>query len=66
MASPRTRRWRSGTDAGQLLGVYGYTHELPIERMMRDARITQIYEGTNQVQRVGIARSVLNDFSLRR
>ncbi|WP_207394253.1 acyl-CoA dehydrogenase family protein, partial [Actinomadura formosensis] len=44
------------TDAVQLLGGYGYTREFPVERMMRDAKITQIYEGTNQIQRMVIAR----------
>jgi alkylation response protein AidB-like acyl-CoA dehydrogenase len=47
------------TDAVQLLGGYGYTRDFPVERMMRDAKITQIYEGTNQIQRVVMARSVL-------
>ncbi len=47
------------TDAVQLLGGYGYTKDFPLERMMRDAKITQIYEGTNQVQRVVMARQVL-------
>jgi len=47
------------TDAVQLLGGYGYTNEFPVERMMRDAKITQIYEGTNQIQRIVIARSLL-------
>ena len=47
------------TDAVQLLGGYGYTRDFPVERMMRDAKITQIYEGTNQVQRVVMARSLL-------
>ncbi|MFA1547810.1 acyl-CoA dehydrogenase family protein, partial [Actinomadura chokoriensis] len=43
----------------QLLGGYGYTREFPVERMMRDAKITQIYEGTNQIQRMVIARQLL-------
>jgi alkylation response protein AidB-like acyl-CoA dehydrogenase len=47
------------TDAVQLLGGYGYTKDYPVERMMRDAKITQIYEGTNQIQRVVIARQLL-------
>ena len=47
------------TDAVQLLGGYGYTRDFPVERMMRDAKITQIYEGTNQIQRMVIARSLL-------
>ncbi|MCW3043641.1 MAG: acyl-CoA dehydrogenase protein [Actinobacteria bacterium] len=48
------------TDAVQLLGGYGYIKDFPVERMMRDAKITQIYEGTNQIQRVVIARSLLH------
>ena len=47
------------TDAVQLLGGAGYVTDFPAERMMRDAKITQIYEGTNQIQRVVMARSVL-------
>jgi alkylation response protein AidB-like acyl-CoA dehydrogenase len=47
------------TDAVQLLGGYGYTKDYPVERMMRDAKITQIYEGTNQVQRIVMARQLL-------
>ncbi|PKQ27924.1 MAG: acyl-CoA dehydrogenase [Candidatus Anoxymicrobium japonicum] len=47
------------TDCVQLMGGNGYMKEYPIERMMRDAKITQIYEGTNQVQRVVIARALL-------
>ncbi|MDP9398164.1 MAG: acyl-CoA dehydrogenase family protein [Actinomycetota bacterium] len=47
------------TDAVQLLGGYGYVKDYPVERMMRDAKITQIYEGTNQVQRVVMARQLL-------
>ncbi len=47
------------TDAVQLLGGYGYTRDFPVERFMRDAKITQIYEGTNQIQRVVIARHLL-------
>ena len=47
------------TDAVQLLGGRGYTRDFPVERMMRDAKITQIYEGTNQIQRLVIARSLL-------
>jgi alkylation response protein AidB-like acyl-CoA dehydrogenase len=46
-------------DAVQLLGGYGYTRDFPAERLMRDAKITQIYEGTNQVQRVVLARELL-------
>jgi alkylation response protein AidB-like acyl-CoA dehydrogenase len=47
------------TDAVQLFGGYGYTRDFPVERMMRDAKITQIYEGTNQIQRVVMARALL-------
>ena len=48
------------TDAVQLLGGYGYTKDFPVERMMRDAKITQIYEGTNQIQRLVIARRLMS------
>jgi alkylation response protein AidB-like acyl-CoA dehydrogenase len=48
------------TDAVQIFGGYGYTREFPVERFMRDAKIMQIYEGTNQIQRVVIARELLN------
>ena len=47
------------TDAVQLFGGAGYTRDFPVERMMRDAKITQIYEGTNQINRVVIARQLL-------
>ena len=47
------------TDAVQLLGGYGYTKDFPVERYMRDAKVTQIYEGTNQIQRVVIAKRLL-------
>jgi len=47
------------TDAVQILGGYGYIQDYPVERMMRDAKITQIYEGTNQIQRVVISRALL-------
>src|SRR5439155_25528197 len=50
---------RVTTDCVQLLGGYGYISDYPVERMMRDAKITQIYEGTNQIQRVVIARALL-------
>ena len=49
------------TDAVQILGGYGYMREYPVERMMRDAKITQIYEGTNEVQRLVIAREMLRE-----
>lgn len=48
-------------DAVQILGGYGYMKEYPAERMMRDAKITQIYEGTNQIQRLIIARALLGE-----
>jgi alkylation response protein AidB-like acyl-CoA dehydrogenase len=47
------------TDAVQLLGGVGYTQDFPVERFMRDAKITQIYEGTNQIQRMVMARQLL-------
>ena len=47
------------TDAVQIFGGYGYTREFPVERFMRDAKITQIYEGTNQIQRMIIAQQLL-------
>ncbi|TMF57739.1 MAG: acyl-CoA dehydrogenase [Chloroflexi bacterium] len=50
---------RVTTDAVQILGGYGYLREFPAERMMRDAKITQIYEGTNEIQRLVIARELL-------
>ena len=51
-----------GGDDGwvQLLGGYGYTKDFPVERFLRDAKITQIYEGTNQVQRVVVAKHLLS------
>ena len=49
------------TDAVQVLGGYGYVSEYPVERMMRDAKITQIYEGTNQIQRLVIARQLVRE-----
>ena len=50
---------RVTTDAVQVLGGYGYIDEYPVERMMRDAKITQLYEGTQQIQRLIVARSLL-------
>jgi alkylation response protein AidB-like acyl-CoA dehydrogenase len=47
------------TDAVQILGAYGYTREFPVERYMRDAKVTQIYEGANQIQRIVIAQQLL-------
>jgi len=52
---------RVTTDAVQVLGGYGYTREYPVERMMRDAKVMQIVEGTNQVQRIVIARDLTRD-----
>ena len=49
------------TDAVQLFGGYGYCKDYPIEKYMRDAKITQIYEGTNQIQRLVIARSLMRE-----
>ncbi|HEU5301045.1 MAG TPA: acyl-CoA dehydrogenase family protein [Acidimicrobiia bacterium] len=51
------------TDAVQVLGGAGYTRDFPVERMMRDAKVTQIYEGTNQVQRIVIARRLLDEYT---
>ena len=50
---------RTTVDAVQVTGGYGYTRDYPLERMMRDAKITQIWEGTNQIQRVVISRALL-------
>ena len=49
------------TDAVQIFGGYGYMKDYPIEKFMRDAKITQIYEGTNQVQRIVVARGLLRE-----
>jgi alkylation response protein AidB-like acyl-CoA dehydrogenase len=70
--SPQAARWsalcklvagdaamRVTTDAVQVLGGYGYIDEFPVERMMRDAKITQLYEGTQQIQRLVIARALM-------
>ena len=54
----RTRPWRSPPTRCRSSGGYGYMREYPVERFMRDAKITQIYEGTNQIQRVVIAREL--------
>jgi acyl-CoA dehydrogenase len=50
---------RSATDAVQVFGGYGYTKEYPVEKLMRDAKLLQIYEGTSQIQRMVIARNLL-------
>jgi len=52
---------RVTTDAVQILGGYGYLRDFPAERMMRDAKITQIYEGTNEIQRLVIGRELLKE-----
>ena len=49
------------TDAVQIFGGYGFMRDYPIEKFMRDAKITQIYEGTNQVQRIVVARGILKE-----
>ena len=48
-------------DAVQIFGGYGYMKEYPVEKMMRDAKITQIYEGTNQIQRLVIASHIIKE-----
>ena len=52
---------RVTTDAVQVLGGYGYTRDFPVERYMREAKVMQIFEGTNQIQRLVIARSLRRD-----
>jgi acyl-CoA dehydrogenase len=52
---------RVTTDAVQVLGGYGYNSEYPVEKLMRDAKVFQIYEGTSQIQRIIIARELLKD-----
>jgi alkylation response protein AidB-like acyl-CoA dehydrogenase len=49
------------TDAVQVLGGYGYTRDFPVERYMREAKVMQIFEGTNQIQRMVISRSLAKD-----
>jgi alkylation response protein AidB-like acyl-CoA dehydrogenase len=49
------------TDAVQVLGGYGYTRDFPVERYLREAKVTQIFEGTNQIQRLVIARELLKN-----
>ena len=49
-------------DAVQILGGYGYSREYPVEKLLRDAKIFQIYEGTNQIQRMVIGKSVIGKF----
>jgi acyl-CoA dehydrogenase len=50
---------RVATDAVQIFGGYGYTRDYPVEKLMRDAKLVQIYEGTSQIQRLVIARELL-------
>ena len=52
---------RVTTDAVQIFGGYGYSTEYPVEKLMRDAKVFQIYEGTSQVQRIIMAREILKD-----
>ncbi len=54
---------RQTAEAIQVLGGYGYTKEFPVERYYRDAKVTEIYEGTSEIQRLVIARSLLQDLS---
>jgi len=51
------------TDAVQIMGGYGYMREYPVEKMMRDAKILQIYEGTNQIQRNVIGLELIKEYS---
>jgi alkylation response protein AidB-like acyl-CoA dehydrogenase len=60
LACTDTAMW-AATEAVQILGGYGYVKEYPVERFMRDAKITQIYEGTNEIQRLVIAREMLRE-----
>jgi len=53
-------------DAVQIFGGYGYMHDYPIEKFMRDAKITQIYEGTNQIQREEISKALISGYHSRR
>ncbi|RLA75924.1 MAG: acyl-CoA dehydrogenase, partial [Deltaproteobacteria bacterium] len=53
-------------DAVQILGGYGYMRDFPVEKMMRDAKILQIYEGTNQIQRNNIALELIKEAARRR
>ena len=53
-------------DAVQVLGGYGYMKDFPVEKMMRDAKILQIYEGTSQIQRNNIALELIKEFASRR
>ena len=57
---------RVTTDAVQIFGGYGYMRDYPVEKMMRDAKITQIYEGTNQIQREEIGRGLIAESARRK
>jgi len=56
----RDMAMRVTTEAVQIFGGYGYMREYPVERLMRDAKVTSIYEGTSEVRRIVIARDLLN------
>ena len=58
-ASTMNAAMRVTTDAVQVFGGYGYTKEYPVEKLMRDAKLLQIYEGTSQIQRMVIAKNLL-------
>jgi alkylation response protein AidB-like acyl-CoA dehydrogenase len=54
---------RITTDAVQIFGGYGYSREYPVEKLMRDVKVTQIYEGTSQVQKIVIGRTIVRDMA---
>jgi alkylation response protein AidB-like acyl-CoA dehydrogenase len=56
---------RIATDAVQIFGGYGYSREAPVEKLMRDVKVTQIHEGTSQVQRIVIGRTILREAAKR-
>jgi butyryl-CoA dehydrogenase len=60
---PSDMAMRVTVDAVQVLGGYGYMRDFPVEKMMRDAKILQIYEGTNQIQRNNIAVELIKDIA---
>jgi butyryl-CoA dehydrogenase len=60
---PSDMAMRVTVDAVQLLGGYGYMRDFPVEKMMRDAKILQIYEGTNQIQRNNIAVELIKEIA---
>ena len=59
MGTSASRVMKVTTDAVQVFGGYGYVRDYPVEKMMRDAKLNQIFEGTNQIQRVVIARELM-------